>query len=165
MKTTIDLTQAIRDGILTFEQACALQGMSVEVSADKPEKPAKKTRKTRKQTAPKQDTPAPKQEAKAEEAPEYAYTKGGAIIQYGAKNTLKANHLRRVNNAIEKLVDAGFCVSWKRVGSWLYIYHDRKADHKTAAEFKAAKLAKGWTMIKGAWVDNTMLAGYEDNFR
>lgn len=168
--TNINLTEAIRSGILTFEQAMQLQGMAGEVSTTSPETPKAETPKAKKpaRTAKKQGKSAKKQEETKAETPkaeEYSYTKGGAIIQYAGKNTLKANHLRRVNNAISRLVEAGFCVSWKRIGGWVYINHDRKADKKTSADFKAATLPNGWVNIKGAWVDTTMLADYADNFR
>ena len=156
------MTEAIQEGILTFQQACALQGMSIENACAPMEKTAPKRKKSAKKQA---KTKAEEPKAEEPKAEEFSYTSGGAIIQYAGHHTLKPNNLRRVNNAMEKLVDAGFCVSWKRIGSWLYIYHDRKADKKTAAEYRAVKLAAGWVNIKGAWVDNTMLADYVDSFK
>jgi len=165
----MDFTEAIKANLLTFEQACALNGMAGE-SAGKPAPKAKK--QVKKAKAPKAEKPKAEKPAKVEEPkgevsekPEWSYSKGGLIIQYAGKNTLKANHLRRVNYAMAKLVDAGFCVSWKRVGHYVYIFHRKDADHKTAAEYKAVKLPKGWNMVKGAWVDTDMLKDYADNFR
>ena len=164
----MDFTDAIKANLLTFEQACALNGLATESAeaAPKPKKQAKKA-KAPKAEKPKAEKPAKAEEPKAEVPgkPEWSYSKGGLIIQYAGKNTLKANHLRRVNYAMQKLVDAGFCVSWKRVGHYVYIFHRKDADHKTAAEYKAVKLPKGWNMVKGAWVDTDMLKDYADNFR
>ena len=167
MTTTIsiDMTEAIRKGIITFEQACELSGIACENALDnapkapKAEKP-KKAKKAKKAEEPKVEEP------KVEEPETIApvYTKGGAVIQYALNHTIKPANMRRINNAVDKAVKAGFCVSWKRVGGWVYLYHDTKADKKTSKEYKALKLAKGWKFIKGAWVDTDMLANYPDNF-
>lgn len=159
MTTTIsiDMTEAIRKGIITFEQALELSGIACEKSLDNAPK------------APKAETPKKAKKAeepKAEEPETIApvFTKGGAVIQYALNHTIKPANMRRINNAVDKAVKAGFCVSWKRVGGWVYLYHDKKADKKTSKEYKALKLAKGWKFIKGAWVDTDMLANYPDNF-
>ena len=142
-----------------LEDLRALLGVSESIATAKPSKKAAKP------TPKKAEKKAPATHETADEPKGPMYSKGGAVIQYAGNHTLKANHLRRVNNAMKKLVAAGFCVSWKRVGGWLYIYHDRKADKKTSKEYQAMTLPKGWEFIKGAWVDTTMLADYEDNFR
>jgi len=161
----ITMTAAIREGILTFEEACALQGLTSTAEATtmpetgKIEKPAPK-KQAKKAT--------PKKQAKKAEKPEepkgFSYSKGGAIIQHPDHHTLKANNLRRVNNAVRKLTEEGFDVTWKRVGSWMYVFQTGE-EKRPSKEYKAVKLAEGWKNIKGAWVDNTMLADYEDNFR
>ena len=151
----VTMTVAIREGILTFEEACTL--LSLESTADTTTMPETKTPKRAPKQA-KQATPKP------EEPKEFTYSKGGAVIQYPDNHTLKANNLRRVNNAVKKLTEAGFNVTWKRVGSWMYVYQVGEAK-RPSKEFKAVKLAEGWKSIKGAWVDTTMLADYEDNYK
>ena len=154
---TID--DAIKADLLTFAQALDLQGIAIEASASAAPKVPK---------APKVEAPKPKAEVPDDPEPaEFSYTKGGAVIQYAGHNTLKPNHLRRGKNAIERLVKAGFCVSWKRIGGWVWIDHSKKADGKTSAEFKAALalLPDGWEIHGGSIVDKNMLADYEDNFR
>ena len=162
--TNINLTEAIRSGILTFEQALALQGMAAEVSKAVPGEEIQKPKGAPAPKKPKVEAPKA-EEPKAEEPKAYAYTKGGAIIQYADNHTLKANNLRRVNNAMDKLVKAGFCASWKRIGGWVYLYHSK--DGKTRADFEAVKLAKGWEFSKkhNAWIDKEMLKDYADNFK
>lgn len=148
----------------------ALLGLSEESSVQGTHTPETKAPKGKTKTAkaPKAEKAAKAEEPKPEDPKsEFAYTSGGAIIQYGDNHTLKANNLRRVNNAIDKLVKAGFCASWKRIGGWVYLYHSKKADGKTMAEFQAVALAKGWEFSKkhNAWIDSTMLADYADNFK
>ena len=146
----------------------AILGISESASVEDTKAPKAPKGKTKTAKAPK-STKAPKSEEPKPEEPksEFAYTSGGAIIQYADHHTLKANNLRRVNNAIDKLVKAGFCASWKRIGGWVYLYHSKKADGKTQAEFAAVALAKGWEFSKkhNAWIDSTMLADYADNFK
>lgn len=160
--TSINLIQAIVDGIITPEQALQLQAVADNNAVDQA-----KTPKTKAPKAPKGKKTTKKQTKAEEPKGEYSYTKGGAIIQYAAKNTIRANNLRRINNAMDKLVAAGFCVSWTRIGGWVYIKHQKSADGKTQAEFSAVTLAKGWEFSKkhNAWIDKSMLAAYEDNFK
>lgn len=165
MKTTIDLTEAIRNGILTFEQACALQGMTVEVSAESAEKPAKKPRKTRKTAAKKQDTPAPKQEAETPEAPkEPVYTKGGLLLQWGDEIAAKGKEKGTITKAYNTLTSAGFEVIRKRCGSWMFLYQP-KENKRPSSEFNAVKLDKGWFPYKGGWAYEDLFADYEDCVR
>lgn len=139
-----------------------------DLKADKPKAP-KAPRKSVKAEKPETEEPA-KAEVPADQ-PEFKYTSGGAILQYADHNTLKACNLKRVNNAMDRLVKAGFCVSWKRVGGWIHISHSKKADGKTLEEWKDAVnlLTKGWEIHVGKGgahiVDKNMLANYADSFR
>lgn len=151
------IDDAIKADALDFATALKLSPLTVETV----EKPAPKAPKA-------VEKPVETVEETAEETPvEFSHTKGGAVIQYEGHNTLKANHLKRVRNAMERLVKAGFCVSWKRIGGWIWINHAKKADGKTKAEFEAALelLPKGWEMHGSSIVDKNMLAEYADNFR
>lgn len=128
---------------------------------------------TPKAKAPKAPKTPKAEEPKAEEPKaEFAYTKGGAIIQYADNHTLKANHLRRVNNAISRLEELGFVVAWRRIGGWVHIYHFAKQDKMGKAEFEAALdvLPEGWELHYGSKgkvsiVDKNMLKDYADNFK
>lgn len=160
--TTITIDgHVVTADVATIRALLGLSEMAAEVQEVAPKKPRGKHAK-------KQEKAPEKAPEKAEEASkEPVYTKGGAVIQYADNNTLKANHLRRVNNAMQKLVKLGFCVSWKRIGGWVWINHSKKADGKTAEEFKNAvkELAKGWEVHGSSIVDKAMLADYEDNFK
>ena len=146
----------------------ALLGIAEETSVKGDAPKAPKTPKT-----PKVKNDQPKAE-EPQEAPkaEFSYTKGGAIIQYADNHTIKANNLRRVNNAIARLEELGFVVAWKRIGGWVHIYHYANKDGMTKADFVAALdiLPEGWEMHYGAKgkvsiVDKNMLKDYADNFK
>lgn len=167
--TTIIINgQQVTASVADLRALLGMAEMAPEVAMDSPKKAPKAPKKsTKAPKAPKQAEEPKAEEPKAEESVEFSYTSGGAVIQYAGHNTLKANNLRRVNNAIEKLVKLGFCVSWKRIGGWVWINHSKKADGKTAAEFKNAveSLAKGWEVHGSSIVDKNMLADYDDNFK
>lgn len=169
-QTIIINGQAISGDIATLR---AILGITEEnvVEAHKAETPKAKAPKAPKAKAPKDETPKAEEPKAEEPKAEYSYTKGGAVIQYADHHTLKANHLRRVNNAISRLEEVGFVVAWKRIGGWIHIYHYAKKDNMTRAEFEAALglLPQGWELHYGSKgkvsiVDKNMLADYADSF-
>lgn len=156
----LNLTDAIRAGVLTFEQAqelVALAGVGVvDTLAPKQETP-----KARKPKAPKQEAPKPET---AEETPkEPLYSKGGAIIQYPDDNTLTPTQKAAVTREMNKLNKQGFTVTWKRCGDWVSVYQCGETRDNNG--FKKAKSCKGWTFHKGAWVNKELCKGNADSFK
>lgn len=172
--TSINLIQAIVDGIITPEQALALQGMSVEsgmqeISAPaKPKKQAKpKQAKAAKPKAPKAPkVKEPKAEVQPEEpkAEEPKYTKGGLLLQWDDGITAKGKEKATITKGYNSLTGQGFTVTRKRVGTWVELYQSGDSK-RPSKEFAAAKMDKGWQFIKGAWKYPALLESYEDSFR
>lgn len=151
------MTQAIQEGIITFEEACALQGIAIEAAT---------TPKAPKAPKPKKQAKAPKaEEPKAEEqSKEAVYTKGGCILQWNDEIAAKGKEKATITKAYNALTEQGFKVERKRCGTWIQLYQ-AKDNKRPAKEFASAKLDKGWTLIKGAWTYVDLLKGYEDCFR
>lgn len=159
------MTEAIKEGILTFEEACMLKDLAVESASSKPKKAPKKKAPEK---APKQakKAEAPKvEEPKAEESPkEPVYTKGGCILQWNDGIAAKGKEKAKISKAVKALEAQGFTVERKRCGTWVQLYQT-KGEKRPCAEFAAAKLDKGWQLIKGAWTYVDLLKGYEDCFK
>ena len=162
------MTEAIREGIVTFEEACQLQGIAAEAANSKPKKAPKQKAPKAPEKAPKQakKAEAPKVEApKAEEPPkEPVYTKGGCILQWNDGIAAKGKEKAKISKAVKALEAQGFTVERKRCGTWVQLYQ-AKGEKRPCAEFAAAKLDKGWQLIKGAWTYVDLLKGYEDCFK
>ena len=144
-----------------------LLGIAVEVSLDKPKAPKKapKPKNPPKKQAKKQAEPAPEPKAEVSEEPkEPVYTKGGCLLQWGDEIAAKGKEKAAITKAYKALTSQGFNVERKRCGTWVQMYQVGD-DKRPSSEFKAAKLDKGWTMIKGAWTYVDLLKGYEDCFR
>ena len=160
------ITEAIRAEILTFEQACQLTDMAVEVAETPKAKAPKapKAPKPKKAKAPKAEERPENPKAEEPEAKEPVYTKGGCILQWGDEIAAKGTEKAAITKAYNALKEQGFSVERKRCGTWVQIYQ-AKENKRPAKEFAAAKLDKGWTLIKGAWTYVDLLKGYEDCFR
>lgn len=105
------MTKAIQDGILTFEEACELQGMAAESSMPKKPKKAKKApKKSRAKKA-----PEPEVKVKVlDNGWEYHTPKNHALTDHQVK---------RLDNAVLKLWEAGFeKAEWRVEGKWAWIY-------------------------------------------
>ena len=146
-------------GLEASDMAARVAGK--EISKPKGEvskKPAKKAKE-----------PAKAKEAKAEQPKEdqpqeAVYTKGGCILQWNDEIAAKGKEKAKITKAVAALESQGFKVERKRCGTWVQLYQS-KDNKRPCAEFAAAKLDKGWTLIKGAWTYVDLLKGYEDCFR
>ena len=110
--TSIDLTAAIRSGILTFEQAEALKGIATTTTTE--DKPAPTPKK---KSAPKRKVKksAPKPEVKKSET--------GRVYYTPEKHDLTDHQVKRLDNAVLKLWEAGYDkAEWRVEGTWAWIY-------------------------------------------
>lgn len=105
MKKNINIEQAYKSGIISFEQAVQLAGMGVEVSqAPKKSAPKRKAKKS-----------APKPEVKKSET--------GRVYYTPEKHDLTDHQVKRLDNAVLKLWEAGFDkAEWRIEGTWAWIY-------------------------------------------
>lgn len=108
----VDMTTAIKEGVISFEVACQLQGMAFEVLAGQDTKaqkaPRKKSRKSSKKTKP--QPPVKKSETKE-------------VYQMPTKHNLTDYQVKRLDNAVLKLWEAGYeKAEWRVQGKWAWIY-------------------------------------------
>lgn len=149
--TSIDVEQAYKQGIITFEQALQLCGMGAEVSeaVQKPEAKTPKAKTTRKRKA-----------RKAKPAPEVKTLKSGWKYHTPDNHALTAHQVKRLDDAVAKVRAAGFeKAEWRVVGKWAWIYPfsgEKGTGYSPAFKAMVAKVFKGtkweWSGSRGAIV-------------
>lgn len=147
-----DMTSAIKEGIVDFEEACKLMGMAEEVSL-KPEKAPKqeKARKPRRKTSKK----------KAPE-PEVKKSKTGEDYHTPKKHSLTNYQVKRLDNAVLKLWEAGFeNAEWRVQGTWAWIYAMGEKGTGYSPAFKAA-VNKAFKGSKWGYSERRGAAFYKD---
>ncbi len=155
------MTQAIQEGILTFEQACQLQGMTVEVAQSS----SKDVQAEKPKKAPKKKSRKSKKAQKAQESTV-------KVLDNGWKYHTPENHeltphqVERLDNAVLKLWEAGFTkAEWRVEGQWAWIYtfSGEKGTGYSPA-FKAA-VKKAFKGQKWTWSGNRGAVVYKDFLR
>ena len=112
----VGMTDAIKEGILTFEEACQLQGIAVEVSGGSAKKSAQK-KVTPKRKASK------KAKAKKATEPEVKVMNNGLKYHTPKKHALTDYQVKRLDDAVLKVWEAGFeKAEWRVEGKWAWIY-------------------------------------------
>lgn len=157
------MTQAIQEGILTFEQACQLQGTVEEVSravvAKAPKPPVSKRKAAKKARA---------EKAKAEKKAQADSVK---VMKNGMKYHTPKNHaltdyqVKRLDDAVVKLWEAGYeNAEWRVEGKWAWIYPfsgEKGTGYTPAFQKAVAKAFKGskweYSQSRGAVVYKNFL--------
>lgn len=114
------MTEAIAAGVLTFEQACELQGIAAEAAVEtvKEKAPKKQKQETRKQKKARE-----KREKKAAEAAPVTVKKAEEAYHTPKKHSLTDYQVKRLDNAVLKLWEAGYeSAEWRVEGQWAWIY-------------------------------------------
>ena len=123
----INLEQAYQQGIISFEQAVSLYNMGEAVAAPEAPKPAPEAPKP----APEKPKAAPKSAPKRKSAkkskkapqPPVKVSETGEAYQMPTNHTLTAHQVKRLDNAVLKLWEAGYeKAEWRIQGKWAWIY-------------------------------------------
>lgn len=129
MNANINLTEAIKSGILTFEQALALAGIANETSMETDTDNSKQHEE--------QKPEAKKQAPKQHKRDIFKHERDSVLDGQSAKQTKRA--------AQKKLKEQGCNADIIERGSWLWI---EKPDDMTLEQFAALKLSKRWQWAK-----------------
>ena len=122
MNANVNLTDAIRKGIITFEQAVELSGMATVVAMEEKPVQPKKTAQTAKSEKPREKC---------------------AQIRAKHDKILDSKRIERmVDTAVKSAHKQGFDCKTSKQGKWVWLY---PVDGRgRTPEFKSVKLAKGW---------------------
>lgn len=164
------MTQAIQEGILTFEQACMLQGtveeVSREVTAKTAPKSAPKSAPTSKRKAAKKARSAKAKAEKKAQAESVKVMKNGAKYHTPQNHELTDYQVKRLDDAVMKMWEAGFeNAEWRVEGKWAWIYafSGEKGTGYTPA-FKSA-VAKAFKHSKWEYSEKRGAVVYKDFLR
>ena len=134
----INLEQAYQQGIISFEQALKLAAMGEEVSMETAAKAPK--------SAPKKSAPKRRKSKKAPQ-PEVKKSETGKVYYTPKKHELTAAQVKRLDNAVLKLWEAGFDkAEWRVEGKWAWIYTfsgEKGTGYSPAFKQAVAKAFKG----------------------
>ena len=154
MEKTISIEKLYQLGIIDFAKAVELSTMGIEVAMDA--------------TAAKQEKAAPKKPAKKSRAkksapvPPVKESTTGKVYYTPQKHALKDGQVKRLDNAVLKLWEAGFDkAEWRVEGTWAWIYPFAGAGTGHSPAFKAA-VGKAFKGSKWAYSERRGAVVYKD---